>query len=126
VFGTTRGNAEPKRAPEEVELVRVVVRDEESVRSCVGTVLDRAGRIDALVNNAGYTLISSVEETSIEEAKQLFETNVFGVLRMTQAVLPFMRGQRSGRIVTRESQAAATFRNALLIQKRTSDNFDLT
>lgn len=99
VFGTTRGNAQPKRTPEEAESVRVDVRDEESVRSCVRTVLDRVGRIDALVNNAGYTLISSLEETSIEEAKQLFETNVFGVLRMTQAVLPFMREQRSGRIV---------------------------
>ena len=99
VFGTTREIAESERTPEEVELVRVDVRDEESVRSCVRTVLDRAGRIDALVNNAGYTLISSLEETSIEEAKQLFETNFFGVLRMTQAVLPFMRGQRSGRIV---------------------------
>jgi NAD(P)-dependent dehydrogenase (short-subunit alcohol dehydrogenase family) len=99
VFGTTRGNAEPRKAAEGVELVRLDVRDGESVRSCVRTVLDRAGRIEALVNNAGYTLIGSLEETSIEEAKQLFETNFFGVLRMTQAVLPFMRGQRSGRIV---------------------------
>ena len=63
------------------------------------TVLDRTGRIDALVNNAGYTLIGSLEETTTDEAKQLFETIFFGVLRMTQAVLRFMRDQRSGRIV---------------------------
>lgn len=99
VFGTTRGNAEAKRALKNMELIRVDVRDEDSVRSCVRTVLDRAGRIDALVNNAGYALIGSLEETSMEEAKQLFETNFFGVLRMTQAVLPFMREQQSGRIV---------------------------
>jgi short-subunit dehydrogenase len=99
VFGTARGNAGPKRSLEEVELIHVDVRDEESVRSCVRTVLDRAGRIDALVNNAGYTLIGSLEETRVEEAKQLFDTNFFGVLRMTQAVLPFFRKQRSGRII---------------------------
>jgi NAD(P)-dependent dehydrogenase (short-subunit alcohol dehydrogenase family) len=98
VFGAFRGNPEAKKVSEEVELVCVDVRDEASVRSCVQAVLDRAGRIDALVNNAGYTLIGSLEETGIEEAKQLFETNFFGVLRMTQAVLPFMRDQRSGRI----------------------------
>lgn len=99
VFGTARGNGGAKRALENVELVHVDVRDEESVDSCVRAVLDRAGRIDALVNNAGYTLIGSLEETTIEEAKQLFDTNFFGVLRMTQAVLRFMRDQRSGRIV---------------------------
>jgi NAD(P)-dependent dehydrogenase (short-subunit alcohol dehydrogenase family) len=99
VFGTARGNGGAKRSLENVELVHVDVRNEEAVDSCVRTVLDRAGRIDALVNNAGYTLIGSLEETAIEEAKQLFDTNFFGVLRMTQAVLRFMREQRSGRIV---------------------------
>jgi len=99
VFGTARGNGGAKRALESVELLHVDVRDEESVHSCVRTVLDRAGRIDALVNNAGYTLIGSLEETTIDEAKQLFDTNFFGVLRMTQAALRFMREQRSGRII---------------------------
>lgn len=99
VFGTMRGNGGTQGALENVELVHLDVRDEESVRSCVRAVFDRTGRIDALVNNAGYALIGALEETAIEEAKQLFETNFFGVLRMTQAVLPFMREQRSGRIV---------------------------
>src|SRR3989475_13223457 len=98
VFGTMRKPSEINGPLEGVELVRLDVRDEESVRSCVQAVLEQAGRIDALVNNAGYTLIGSLEETSIEEAKQLFETNFFGVLRMSQAVLPIMRGQRYGRI----------------------------
>ena len=83
----------------DVELVRLDVRDDESVRACLETVISQAGRVDALVNNAGYTLIGSLEETSIEEARELFETNFFGVLRVSQAVLPMMRKQGFGRIV---------------------------
>ncbi len=99
VFGTMRRLNGSNTGLRNTELVRLDVCDEESVRSCVRTVLDRAGRIDALVNNAGHALIGSSEETSIEEAKELFETNFFGVLRMIRAVLPTMREQRSGRIV---------------------------
>jgi short-subunit dehydrogenase len=90
---------EPNRSLADVELVRLDVRDDDSVRSCVRTVLGQAGRIDVLVNNAGYTLLGSVEETSVKEARDLFETNFFGVLRMTRAVLPIMRDQNYGRIV---------------------------
>ena len=99
VFGTMRNPTEPNESLQNVEVVQLDVRDEESVRSGVRAVLDRAGRIDALVNNAGYALIGSSEETSIEEARDLFETNFFGVLRMSRAVLPIMRGQGYGRIV---------------------------
>lgn len=98
VFGTMRKPGEAVGQLGDVELVQLDVRDEESVRSCVGTVLDQAGRIDALVNNAGYVLMGSLEETSIEEAKEVFETNFFGVLRMCQSVLPIMRQQGYGRI----------------------------
>src|SRR5215471_18244597 len=99
VFGTTRSPGQATERLGNVELVRLDVRDAESVSSCLRTVLDKAARIDALVNNAGYTLIGSLEETSIEEAKDLFDTNFFGVLRMSQAVLPVMREQGYGRIV---------------------------
>jgi NAD(P)-dependent dehydrogenase (short-subunit alcohol dehydrogenase family) len=99
VFGTARGNGVVKRGLEDVELVHVDVRDEKSVHSCVETVVEKAGRVDALINNAGYTLIGSLEETTIDEAKQVFETNFFGAFRMTQAVLRFMRERRSGRII---------------------------
>src|SRR5207245_8090368 len=63
VFGTMRKPSEINGPLEGVELVRLDVRDEESVRSCLRTVLDQAGRIDALVNNAGYTLIGSLERS---------------------------------------------------------------
>ena len=98
VFGTTRRPSEADERLEGVEIIPLDVRDEDSVRSCVRSVLERAGGIDALVNNAGYALIGSLEETSMEEAKDLFETNFFGVLRMSQAVLPHMREQGFGRI----------------------------
>ena len=96
-FGTMRQLAD---APGGVELLRLDVRDAVSVESCVKAVLVATGRIDVLVNNAGVALYGALEETSIDEAKALFDTNVFGVMRMTQAVLPVMRRQGAGRIVT--------------------------
>src|SRR6266849_6374962 len=98
VFGAARNIPSGEPIPN-VEFLQLDVRHDESAKEAVRSLLSRAGRIDALVNNAGYTLIGSLEETRIEEAKQVFETNFFGVLRMTQAVLRFMREQRSGRIV---------------------------
>src|SRR6266849_4140995 len=95
-FGTVRGDFAPRS---DLELVRVDVRDRDSVEEGVASVFERAGRIDVLVNSAGSALIRAAEETSIDEAHDLFQTNVFGVMRMTQAVLPAMRAQRSGRII---------------------------
>jgi len=98
VFGTVRNVAKTKPLSG-VELVEMDVRDEASVKRGIQSIIDEAKRIDVLVNNAGVTLLGAVEETSVAEAQSLFDTNVFGILRTTQAVLPQMRAQRSGRIV---------------------------
>jgi NAD(P)-dependent dehydrogenase (short-subunit alcohol dehydrogenase family) len=82
-----------------VELVPLDVRDDVSVKACIEKVRSRAGRIDVLINNAGVNLVGAVEETSISQAQALFDTNVIGVLRMIQAVLPGMRRQGAGLII---------------------------
>ena len=81
-------------------MLKLDVNSDASANACVSDVLARAGRLDVLVNNAGYALTGAAEETSIEEAKEQFETNFFGVVRMVKAALPQMRAARSGRIIT--------------------------
>jgi NAD(P)-dependent dehydrogenase (short-subunit alcohol dehydrogenase family) len=85
--------------PEGVERVVLDVRDEASVRRAVDGVLATAGRIDALVNNAGGTIMGALEETDVAQAQALFDVNFFGAVRVTHAVLPAMRKQRAGRVV---------------------------
>ncbi len=79
--------------------IQVDVRDDDSVRQGVEQVLSRAGRIDALVNAAGYSIVGAVEESSSAQTQALFNTNVFGTIRVTRAVLPAMRAARSGRVI---------------------------
>ncbi|MBO0866802.1 MAG: oxidoreductase, partial [Mycobacterium sp.] len=98
VFGTSRNPQRTEPIPG-VELVRLDVTDDASVTTAVSTVIQRAGRIDVLVNNAGFGVIGAAEETSIAQAQQLFDTNFFGLLRLTRAVLPYLRAQGSGRII---------------------------
>ena len=98
VFGTVRNPAKAQPIPG-VELVEMDIRDEASVQNGVRTIIAQAKRIDVLVNSAGVTLLGATEEPSIAEAQSLFDTNVLGILRTTQAVLPHMRAQGSGRIV---------------------------
>jgi NAD(P)-dependent dehydrogenase (short-subunit alcohol dehydrogenase family) len=98
VFGGVR-LAATTRPLAGVELVPLDVRDEASIKACVEEVRSRLGRIDVLINNAGVNLVGAVEETSIRQAQALFDTNVIGVLRMIQAVLPGMRHQGAGLIV---------------------------
>jgi|SRR5579859_370231 len=75
------------------------VTQPDSIRQAVDCVIGRFGQIDVLINNAGYAVRGAVEEVPIEQAQQVFDANVFGVMRMIQAVVPHMRQQRHGRII---------------------------
>jgi NAD(P)-dependent dehydrogenase (short-subunit alcohol dehydrogenase family) len=75
------------------------VTQQRSINQAVDCALQRFGCIDVLVNNAGYAVRGAVEEVPVEKAQQMFDANVFGVMRMIQAVLPHMRQQKSGRII---------------------------
>ena len=85
--------------------LRLDVTDEVSMQDAVRTVLEAEGRIDVLVNNAGYGYFGAIENVSMEEARKQLEVNVFGLARLCQLVLPSMREQRSGRIVNTSSVA---------------------
>ena len=98
VFGTSRAPTPDSAGT--YDMLPLVVGSETSILVCVQTVLQRTGRIDLLVNNAGFAQGGALEENSLEEAWAQFDTNVFGVLRMLKAVLPTMRQQGGGRIIT--------------------------
>jgi NAD(P)-dependent dehydrogenase (short-subunit alcohol dehydrogenase family) len=97
VFGTYR--RPPATRVAGVEYLACDVTSDEAVQTAVGQVVAKAGRVDLLINNAGVGLLAGAEESSVEQAKSLFDVNLFGVFRLTNAVLPTMRRQGSGRIV---------------------------
>lgn len=101
VFGTYR--KAPERRIDRVRYLQCDVTSDASIEAVVAQVLESSQRIDLLVNNAGIGLVAGAEESSIEQAKALFDVNLFGAIRMAQAVLPAMRRQRSGRIVNLSS-----------------------
>jgi NAD(P)-dependent dehydrogenase (short-subunit alcohol dehydrogenase family) len=98
VYGTSRRGAQ---APKQTfEMLSLDVTSDESVDAAVSEVIRRDGRIDLLVNNAGFGVApAAAEESSIAQARAIFETNFFGLIRMTRAVVPHMRRQGHGRII---------------------------
>jgi NAD(P)-dependent dehydrogenase (short-subunit alcohol dehydrogenase family) len=98
VYGTSRHGSQGSRQP--FEMLQLDVASDELVAAAVGEVLRNHNRIDLLVNNAGFSVsVAGAEECSIDQAKAVFETNFFGIVRMTRAVLPHMRRQGEGRII---------------------------
>ena len=88
-----------------IHINQLDVTDDISIKNAVQAILSEVGRIDVLVNNAGYALNGAFEDLTLDEIKAQFETNLFGVIRTTQAILPIMRKQESGIIVNMSSGA---------------------
>jgi len=98
VFGTSRAPQTSPGTPD-FPIVPLDVRSDESVRIMIEEIRSRAGRLDVLINNAGIRFLGAAEETSVAEAQTIFETNLFGVHRVTIAALPLLREAGDGRIV---------------------------
>src|SRR5919201_3660745 len=82
-----------------IEVIQLDVNNDNSVTEAINRIANEKGRIDVVINNAGYDLMGALEETSIEESKAQFETNFFGAVRVMEAVIPMMRKQGEGIIV---------------------------
>jgi NAD(P)-dependent dehydrogenase (short-subunit alcohol dehydrogenase family) len=102
VFGTSRRSGQTVQG---AEMLVMDVQDETSVKDAVQLVVKQTGKLDVLINNAGIFLMGTAEETTEAQTRDLFETNFFGALRVMNAVLSIMRGQRSGRIINVASLA---------------------
>jgi NAD(P)-dependent dehydrogenase (short-subunit alcohol dehydrogenase family) len=98
VVGTSRNTAKVTPA-DGVRFLDLDVASDASAHAVVGQVIERFGRIDVLVNNAGVGSAGAAEESSVAQDQRVFDVNVFGVIRMTKAVLPHMRARGSGRII---------------------------
>ncbi|WP_421699728.1 oxidoreductase [Ancylobacter sp.] len=101
VFGTSRKPG--GTAPSQVTMLACDVTDDASVAALISQVLARTGRIDVLVNNAGVGMFGGAEESSVAQVQRLYDVNLFGVVRVINAVLPSMRARGQGRIINLSS-----------------------
>lgn len=110
VYGAARRTEKMKDLEEKgMGIVPLDLTRDESIVNAVNTIMEKEGRIDILINNAGYGSYGSVEEVSIEEAKRQFEVNIFGLARITQLIIPGMRKQKYGRIVNISSMGGKIY-----------------
>lgn len=86
-----------------VKPLKLDITDDESIQKAVTTIINNEHRIDVLINNAGYGSYGAIEDVPLNEAKRQFDVNLFGMARLTQLVLPYMRKQHSGRIINTSS-----------------------
>ena len=107
VVATVRSNAGGLRSALQnngsLEVVTLDVRNEADVAAGIQKTIDRFGRIDVIVNNAGYGLLAATEEASDDEVRKQYDTNIFGLLNVIRAVLPQLRKQKSGHIINTSS-----------------------
>ena len=89
--------------------IKMDVTNEETIKQGVEQLIHEQGKIDILINNAGYAIYGAVEDTSIEDARRQFEVNIFGLARLTQLVLPHMREQKSGKIINISSMGGKIY-----------------
>lgn len=90
-------------------IISLDITNDSSIRNCIDTIIAKEGRIDILINNAGYGSYGAIEDVSIDEAKRQFEVNLFGLARITQLVLPHMRNNSYGYIINISSVAGKTY-----------------
>lgn len=106
VIGTTRdGKAELNGDSENLKLLSLEVTDTAQIQQTTEAAYQLQGRLDVVVNNAGYSLLGAIEESSDAEVKPVFDVNFFGVLQVVKTVLPYFRQQRSGHFVNVSSIA---------------------
>ncbi|WP_339725800.1 oxidoreductase [Maribacter stanieri] len=110
VYGAARRMEEMQDLKSQgIHIVPLDLTKDNSIVSCVNTIIDKEGRIDILINNAGYGSYGTVEDVSIAEAKRQFEVNIFGLARITQLILPKMREHKYGRIVNISSMGGKVY-----------------
>lgn len=110
VYGAARRLEKMNHLKEKgISILSLDITKEHSIVNCVNTIIGKEGRIDVLVNNAGYGSYGAVEDVPMEEARQQFEVNIFGLARLTQLVLPKMREHRFGKIVNISSMGGKIY-----------------